>query len=109
MILAAIFKTDPLNTPANQLTLSGKLHQTGAMLDQIPFAAILITIAFFRNKNWQANNSILIMSLLFVWFGFFCFVGTIQEQLPRRWKIWTDYFQWAGSIEVMMISRRQYG
>ncbi len=104
MILAAIFKTDPLNTPANQLTLSGKLHQTGAMLDQIPFAAILITIAFFRNKNWQANNSILIMSLLFVWFGFFCFVGTIQEQLPADGKYGpTISVGW--QHRVMMISQ----
>ena len=86
MILAAIFKTDALNTPANLVTPSGRLHQTGAMLDQIPFAAILITIAFFRNKDWQVNSYLLIISLLLVWFGFFCFVGTIQEQLPADGK-----------------------
>ena len=86
MILAAIFKTDELNTPANLVTSSGRLHQTGAMLDQIPFAAILITIAFFRNKDWQVNSYILIMSLMLVWFGFICFVGSIQEQLPADGK-----------------------
>ena len=84
MILAALFKTDALNTPANLLTLSGRLHQTGAMLDQIPFAAILITIAFVNNREWQVNNHVLIISLLLVWFGFICFVGTIQEQLPAN-------------------------
>ena len=53
MLIAAIFKTDPLNTPHHQLTQSGNLHQIGAMLDQIPFAAILITITLFRKKRLE--------------------------------------------------------
>ena len=53
MFMAAIFKTDPLNTSPELVTQSGMLHQWGAMLDQIPFAALLITIALFRKKEWQ--------------------------------------------------------
>ena len=90
MILAAIFKPDALNTPANLATLSGRLHQTGEMLDLIPIASILITISFFRNKDWQVNTHLLIISLLLVWFGFFCFVGIIQEQLPADGKFGPD-------------------
>jgi Protein of unknown function (DUF998) len=86
MMLSAIFRPDALNTPANLVTTSGRLHQTGAMLDQIPFAAILITIAFFRNKDWQVNSYLLILSLMLVWFGFICFVGSIQEQFPADGK-----------------------
>jgi hypothetical protein len=104
MILAAIFKPDALNTPANLVTLAGRLHQTGEMLDLIPFAAILITIAFFRNRDWQVNSHLLIISLLLVWFGFFCFVGTIQEQLPADGKFGPDITM-GWQHRVMMITQ----
>src|SRR6187549_1462121 len=55
MIIAAIFKTDPLNTSPELVTQSGKLHQLGAMLDQLPFATIFISISLFRKKEWNIN------------------------------------------------------
>ena len=82
MLIAAIFKTDPLNTPHHQLTQSGNLHQIGAMLDQIPFAAILITIALFRKKDWKINRAILIVAMLLVWAGFIYFVASVRAQFP---------------------------
>ena len=82
MILAAIFKTDPLNTPANMVTQSGKLHQLGAMLDQVPFATIFITIAFFRKRTWSINRFLLIIALVMVWFGFIYFAGSVKAQFP---------------------------
>ena len=90
MILAAIFKTDALNTPANLVTKSGKLHQTGAMLDQIPFAAILITIAFFRKKDWHVNRLLLVIALVLVWFGFIYFIGSVKAQFPADGKFGPD-------------------
>jgi Protein of unknown function (DUF998) len=86
MIIAAIFKTDPLNTAPELVTQSGMLHQLGAMLDQIPFAAILITLALFRKKDWKLNGPVLLFLLVMVWFGFVYFVGSIKAQFPTDGK-----------------------
>jgi hypothetical protein len=82
MIIAAIFKTDALNTSSELVTQSGKLHQLGAMMDQIPFAALLITIGLFRKKTWQIKRWLLILTLVLVWFGFIYFVASIRTQFP---------------------------
>lgn len=86
MIIAAIFKTDALNTAPDLVTQAGKLHQLGAMLDQIPFAAILITIALFRKKEWKLNKILLLLLLALVWFGFVYFVGSIKANFPADGK-----------------------
>ena len=86
MFMAAIFKTDPLNTSPELVTQSGMLHQWGAMLDQIPFAALLITIALFRKKEWHVNHWLLIVSLIFVWFGMIYFIASIRIHFPADGK-----------------------
>ncbi|HET6543451.1 MAG TPA: DUF998 domain-containing protein [Chryseolinea sp.] len=86
MFIAAIFKTDPLNTSPELVTQSGMLHQWGAMLDQIPFAALLITIALFRKKEWDVNRWLLIVSLIFVWFGMIYFIASIRIHFPADGK-----------------------
>ena len=86
MFMAAIFKTDPLNTSPELVTQSGMLHQWGAMLDQIPFAAVLITIALFRKKGWNVNRWVLIVSLIFVWFGMIYFITSIRVHFPADGK-----------------------
>jgi hypothetical protein len=86
MFIAAIFKTDPLNTSPELVTRSGMLHQMGAMLDQIPFAALLITIALFRKKEWQVKRWVLIVSLIFVWFGMIYFIASIRANFPADGK-----------------------
>jgi Protein of unknown function (DUF998) len=86
MIIASIFKTDALNTKPELVTQSGKLHQLGAMLDQIPFATIFITISLFRKKDWHINRLLLILTLILVWFGFIYFVGSIKTQFPADGK-----------------------
>ena len=86
MFVAAIFKTDPLNTSPEFVSQSGKLHQLGAMLDQVPFAALLITIAIFRKKQWSVNRWLLIISLILVWFGLIYFVASIRIHFPADGK-----------------------
>lgn len=86
MLLAAICKTDPLNTPAELQTEAGKLHQLGAMLDQVPFAAAFITIALFRKKEWHINYFYLVLMFLLVWLGFVFFVGSVKAQFPANGK-----------------------
>jgi hypothetical protein len=86
MFIGGIFKTDALNTSEEQLTMSGKLHQLGAMLDQLPFASLLVTIALFKKNNWKADRWFLIILLVAVWFGFVYFVRSIQVQFPADGK-----------------------
>lgn len=86
MLLAAICKTDPLNTPPQLQTQTGQLHQLGAMLDQIPFAAVFITIALCRKKEWHISRAGLILMLLLVWFGFLFFIGSVKVQFPANGK-----------------------
>jgi len=86
MFIAAIFKTDPLNTSPELVTQSGMLHQWGAMLDQIPFAALLITIALFRKREWHVNRWLLIVSLILVWFGMIYFIASIRMHFPADGK-----------------------
>jgi hypothetical protein len=86
MFIGGIFKTDALNTSQDALTMSGNLHQLGAMLDQLPFAALLVTIAIFKKQNWKADRWLLIVILVAVWFGFLYFVRSIQVQFPADGK-----------------------
>jgi hypothetical protein len=82
MLIAAIFKTDPLNTPPEFVTQSGKLHQFGAMLDLIPFAALFITLSILKKMEWHINRLLLLSSLVLIWFGFIYFVVSMATQFP---------------------------
>jgi hypothetical protein len=86
MFIGGIFKTDALNTSQEHLTMSGNLHQLGAMLDQLPFAALLVTIALFKKPNWKADRWLLIIILILVWFGFVYFVRSVMVQFPADGK-----------------------
>jgi hypothetical protein len=83
MLIAAFNPPDPINTRPEQVTAQGDLHQTGAMLDQIPFAAILISIALIRNHSyWKENKKILIGSTLLVWMGLIVFIVSMAMYMP---------------------------
>ena len=119
MIIAAIFKTDPLNTAPRFQTQAGKLHQMGAMLDQIPFAAILITIALFKKKDWKLHKGLLLLLLALLWFGFVYFVGSVKANFPADGKFgpnvlvgWQNRLMiltqalWLASIAYMITSKK---
>jgi hypothetical protein len=50
LTLAAMFTTDPLNAPPAQRTSAGRLHELAAMLDLIPYAALLIGWSLARGS-----------------------------------------------------------
>lgn len=66
------------------------MRQTGALLDQIPIAAIFITIALFKKKNWVIKKWMAIVLLVLVWFGFVYFVGSVQSQFHEDGKSGPD-------------------
>lgn len=59
MLLAAIFVTDPINTPMDQLSTTGTLHSMGGQLNLTSFAMIFLTIALVRKDAWKGLKSIL--------------------------------------------------
>jgi hypothetical protein len=83
MMIAAFNPTDPINTPLDKVTFQGELHQMGAMLDQIPFAAILISIVLIRKHAfWKANKSSLIAVTLLVSAGLILFIVSLSMYMP---------------------------
>lgn len=53
LLIAAIFKTDPITTSSENYTLSGKMHVFGASLDYSPVAFLLLSFSLTRNQAWQ--------------------------------------------------------
>lgn len=53
MILAALFVTDPINTPMDQLSTAGTLHSMGGQLNLTSFAMVFLTITLVRNDTWK--------------------------------------------------------
>jgi hypothetical protein len=87
MIMAAVFKTDPLNTSPEHVTSSGALHQMGAMLDSIPFASLLISLNLVRrHKAWKQSKSLLLWSTLAVWLGLIVFIVSMAILFPADGK-----------------------
>ena len=92
MFMAAIFKTDPLNTSPELVTQSGMLHQWGAMLDQIPFAAVLITIALFRKKGMERQPLGADRFIDFRVVRDDIFYNVYSRSFSGRWKIRSECF-----------------
>ena len=53
ILIAAIFRTDPVTTARNAMTFSGNMHVFGASLDYTPVAALLLSFALARNQAWR--------------------------------------------------------
>jgi hypothetical protein len=57
LFMGGVFTTDPLGTSKDALTTHGNLHQIGAMLDSIPFAALFISWSLARkNHAWSSRR-----------------------------------------------------
>jgi hypothetical protein len=85
MMIAAFNPTDPINTPSDKVTFQGELHQMGAMLDQIPFAAILISIVLIRRHAfWKAHKHLLLAVTLLVFAGLILFIVSLSIYMPAN-------------------------
>jgi hypothetical protein len=74
MILAGLFAPSATNT----------LHETGAMLDQLPLAALLISISLWHNEAWCSARGALAWSLLALWVGMAVFIGAMVVMQPGK-------------------------
>lgn len=83
MLMAAFNATDPINTRPEAVTPEGELHQLGAMLDQIPLAAILISIVLIRKyPYWKSHRRSLIAATLLVCAGLVVFITSMVIYMP---------------------------
>jgi len=60
------------------------LHETGAMLDQLPLAALLISFSLWRTMGWQSARWTLAWSLLVLWAGMAVFIGAMVVMEPSK-------------------------
>lgn len=62
LVIAAIFKTDPISTNPDAMTDSGKMHVLGASLDYSPVAFLLLSFGLARNLAWQSIRILLFVT-----------------------------------------------
>ncbi len=74
MTLAAIFVPDPVN----------RLHEVGAMLDHLPFAAPLINWGLAKNPAWKPFRRTLLLTAGLPLLGLILFIGSMAIMLPRN-------------------------
>lgn len=54
LLIAALFKTDPIATARGAATFSGQMHVLGASLDYSPLAFLLLSFALIRAREWRS-------------------------------------------------------
>jgi hypothetical protein len=89
MIIAAIFTTDPIASEGARTT-HGKLHELGAMLDVIPFAALIINLSLARNPAWSSARRSLLWTAALPLIGNVVFIVFLTVMLPSDGKFGPD-------------------
>lgn len=74
MTLAGIYAPDKDN----------RLHEVGAMLDHLPFAALFVTWGLLRNPDWSKFRTTLLMTAGLPLLGLAIFVASMVIMLPRN-------------------------
>jgi hypothetical protein len=74
MVLAGIYVPDKEN----------KLHEIGAMLDNVPFAAILLNWSLYRHPAWSSAKTLLAWTAGLPLLGLVVFIGSLALMLPTN-------------------------
>lgn len=61
-----------------------RLHEVGAMLDHLPFAALFVTWGLLRNPNWSRFRGTLLITTGMPLLGLVIFVASMIIMLPRN-------------------------
>lgn len=64
--------------------IGGRLHDVGALLDQVPFAALFITWGLSRNQQWSVVSKPSWCVALIPLLGFLVFMISMAIMLPRN-------------------------
>jgi hypothetical protein len=82
MTMAGIFVTEPVNASRVAQTAHGRLHELGAMLDSVPFAAVLINWSLARNQAWRPARRLLFLTAGLPLVGLLVFLVSLAIMLP---------------------------
>lgn len=83
MLIGGIFATDPMGTSKNAITTQGNLHQLGALLDSIPFAALFIGWSLGRkNPAWSSARRALLSAAVLPLVGTVVFIVSMVVMFP---------------------------
>lgn len=83
-VIGGMFNPDPLTTIESELTTSGNLHQMGAMLDNIPIAAILILFSLISwSKSYKREKRLLIIGTIIPIIGSVIFIISMALLFPE--------------------------
>jgi len=74
MALAGVFVPDEVN----------RLHEVGAMLDHLPFGAILINWSLARKGTWDQARTMLATTAFIPLLGLILFIGSMILMLPQN-------------------------
>jgi hypothetical protein len=74
MVLAGVYPPDKDN----------KLHEIGAVLDSVPFAAILLNWSLYRHPAWSSAKKLLAWTAALSLLGLVAFIGSLALMLPTN-------------------------
>lgn len=87
MTIAGIFPTDPITTGREAMTLTGQIHEVGALLDLMPFAALLISWSLTQhNSSWRPARRALAGTAWLPLLGLVLFMASVAFMLPADGK-----------------------
>ena len=65
-------------------SVDSKLHEVGAMLDNVPFAALFINWSLSRNSDWKSSKGLLLSTAGLPLIGLVVFMGSLAVMLPAN-------------------------
>lgn len=104
VLIAALFTSDPLTAGAAERTLSGKLHEFGAMLDFLPLAALLLSLSLSRpGRIWQQSRRAVMFAALLTLAGALYFMYSLLTEIPVDGSFGPDVrIGWPGRVMILM-------
>ena len=84
MVIAGIFTSDSMT---GSRTPTGQIHELAAMLDSIPFAAMLINLTLIgKNPAWSPARRLLLWTAFLPLLGLVMFIGSVAVMFPNDGK-----------------------
>jgi hypothetical protein len=106
LVIAAVFTTDPITTPSEAMTTTGKLHAFGGALGMgMPIANVLITWSLVRQPRWSRARVPLLLSGALAIVGTLVFIGALSMLVPPSGTFGPDVpVGWPNRLEALAMS-----
>lgn len=106
LAIAAVFTTDPITTPSDAMTTTGKVHAFGGALGMgMPIAIVLITWTLVRHPRWSRARVPLLLSGTLAIVGTLAFIGALAVLVPPSGRFGPDVpVGWPNRMEALAMS-----